>query len=81
MSVHLMEQEQEGTIAVSQLRDGQIAEIIQCSTPGCMGAIIERAGNCIRQIGGGILGTCDESSPVRVCVLPNGTHLIVEENE
>jgi len=73
--VALENPEPDGTIPTSELRDGQIAEIVSWPAQIHEGAIIQRQGQhwCWNYV--------PENPECRVRPLPNGTKLVIENNE
>ena len=84
MSVRIVQDASEGTIASDELRDGQIAEIVS-EAAGCGdGRIIQKDGpKRINQIGRPHVDGFSDGlrTTIRVRVLPNRTLLEVTDNE
>ena len=88
MAVELCDTKDDGTIMANEMLAYQLAEIVSWSeTPNAVGAIVERCreseNNFIRRVGGVRNGWVSSSlaTDCRVRVLPNGTHLVVLDNE
>lgn len=84
MTVRINEPVNHGLIVVDAIEDGQIVVIVKSSVENQIGLTMCRCGDCFCQIGGGDTWWTEikeVNDTIRVRVLPNGTALIVEDNE
>lgn len=80
----LVNETPDDSIPVSDLMQGQVAEIVRCQNMSFVGLLVKRtATESLESLGGTLYWThCAEyGGGFRVRVLPNGTLIRIEENE
>jgi hypothetical protein len=84
MTVRIEEESTDNTIPAYKMCDGQIGVITDSSSNSYRGEVVQRIDKALVRLGYGRSETWNpipEREGFRVRILPNGTRLVVEDNE